>query len=246
MKCHLLMKVVSVKHTHGGKEERTRAVKAAAVNKVKAILNRQGESPQQERERSQRSDAKAYGSHNGSTHTKVLLDVELSDTNADEVLSKINYSARVLESWNSLDIPARKREHRLKKQEIMEKYKQKYGTKLTEKQFTQYKNEYAKETFKYVATQVEITIISDEQLQGSIRLKDGSWLTRVYTKTYYSDNILTSQQLSALDCNSNSIELKVTTSTSRCGALIELTESGQLRVIRLDDLTSLEGVEDKY
>lgn len=182
---------------HGARVIEAREVKSSATKaKIDGLLrstkkdsNSGGTTPK--KGSGSAKSAKAYGSHDGSTHVQAIIDVDITD-NQDLVSAIIKNSLDALVSQKSFDIRDKKYQYKLAKNKLEAEFKAKHGTRLTEEQFAQLQNAKADLSFDYYATQI-VVVMTDPDNQ----FEDSEWdeerqafVLVIKSKTVYTVDLL--------------------------------------------------------
>jgi hypothetical protein len=190
--------MVTQRQHHGARSIAAREVKSSAtIGKLNALLKAKksesstSDSSENSNSKAGNKPAQAYGSHNGSTHVQQICEVMI-DQNQEEVSAILESSLNALASRESINIRERKYQYKVAKDNLESKFRNEYGTRLTEDLFASLQNAKAEVAFDYYATQIVVVMTdSEEQFDGSEWDEDRkAFVLITKSKTVYTEELL--------------------------------------------------------
>lgn len=219
------IKLVSSYRHHGSSGPKPTKVRSTAASKFNAIMNRKqpaatdGSSElgtETGKESNKSKEPKAYGTHQGNLQVAVLKEVEIEDSNKEEVATYVTNITSNFEGRSSWDLRAAKHAYKSFKDEVVKEYAEKYGNQLSERTTTEMLQKLSAKAFRYTSHQIVITIESDSEIEGGRRGENGHYFITIKTKMVYSQGkqLFTANEIDALkNASSDKVVLRVSTIT---------------------------------
>jgi len=245
MKIEAMLLTQSMRHGARGFEER-RNTSSAMLGRLNAALTAKSESTSTgntggKRKGQADKPAKAYGSHNGTTHVHKFLSVEGDEAN-DVALQRIAAAIDELTAVTSIDIRAKKFSYKQAKNQLEADYREQHGNRLTEDVFAELQNKKAALSFRYHQSQIVVVVTSAESFPGGEWDEDRRLFVQTSkSKTVYSLELLVAvaqaiQQFEESEVFTKPARKSMPLDSNRVLALFD-TEKGRFIRLRADEET---------
>lgn len=220
------IKLVSSYRHHGSSGPKPTKIRSTAASKFNAIMNKKqqastdggGETETEtgNSSSSKNGQPKPYGSHSGNLQVAVLKEVEIDDSNREEIATLVTNLTSNFEGRSSWDLRAAKHTYKTYKDEVIKEYAEKYGSQLSEKATTEMLQRLSQKAFYYTSHQIVITIESDSEIEGGRKGENDHYFITIKSKMVYSagKQLLAVSEVNALKAiPTDKVTLKVTTIT---------------------------------
>lgn len=224
----LTIKLETTMARYGSSGAKPSKVKSTASSKFKAISSRliqsnkesDNESSNSKSESDKTSSSKPnngplpYGTHNGNIQVYKIL--ELENQTFEGISKYFNYIDNItatLESRSSMDIRKKKHDYLVAKDQILKKYYDTYGSQPGDEVTAMMLNELRQYSFEYSKTQIVISIITDEYIEGSKSGADGNFHLELRTKALWrpGKTLLSQEEIQAIISVEDEKKVNVTT-----------------------------------
>lgn len=242
-------RLVTQYHHHGQKRPKTGRYKGKAASKLGAVAERiaaieaakmgcststlevnsdretsPGESDKEDKV------LKPYGTEGISTHVQILISNEVDGIDPKDV----EYAERLLVAFQnvkSIDLAGRKYEYRTRKSKILQEYNRKYGSTISPAIQQRLEDECYKLSFDYYASQIVVTLSSDEQFHESARKRGEKWYLTIRSKMVYTENLLSKEKRDTLVSLSSSKPRVPRVRREKHGGYITMTDENLLKFV---------------
>lgn len=229
--------------SHGPKPHKVKATVASKarsvlqLNRNKSASNGSSNGPEEPKDQGKRQ-AKAYGTHAGNVHVQTLYSGELTESNSQSILTYLDNVTSRFEGITSWDLQQAKHSYSTFKDAKIKEYEAQYGTELSERTATSLLQELSQRAFDYTQHQIVVTIISDEQFDGSSKDADseGMYRRELRSKRIYTQgrNLLSQDLRTKLAQSSKKDSELTSTSILSKGGRITINPRTKQRMFTID------------